>query len=476
MADDEFDRLSPISDNDNLGELVESLKIGLIARATGGQGDEAEYRRIRRILRTHPTLKSIIPRFLNICPTLDEFWAFIKGQSPTYQGRRAFLAEQFQPLLDVVDGAASDATGQYELGEMIGRGGFGQVYLSRHRLLGREFALKFFSPAFSMERDDYLARFLQEANMLFELNHPNIIRIHDVGLSKGRPFLVMDYFKGRTVNDVLAKNGSFTPEDAALLMQMVAHALSHAHAVGVIHRDLKPANIMVAPPKQCRVIDFGLGVYLEPKLLSSRLTKTGQRIAGDYFTAPELLSDPTLIDPRSDVYSIGAVWYTLVTGQHPIGSNVPDRLRAVSTLREKHAKIILKCLNEASSRFQSCEQLLNAIDSRPTMIESPQANLIDCEYGGGDPRFTEYGKGEINIESTGIRFTNFESKGSFLWEKSQIIAAATGGQHRKRWAAVTVKDPEKIVPEFEVNFEFESDYHAALFVKRCCEKLDALPF
>ncbi|MNI62902.1 Serine/threonine-protein kinase pkn5 [compost metagenome] len=137
----------------------------------------------------------------------------------------------------------------------------------------------------------------------------------------------------------------------------LADALSHAHGIGIVHRDIRPSNIMIARPRQVRVIDFGLGIYLENEL-TSRLTRTGHNIAGGHFTAPELISNPKLIDPRTDIYSLGAVWYNLITGSVPAGSKIRETLYSVEGMNEEVAEIILKCLEDIDGRYQSMQELI----------------------------------------------------------------------------------------------------------------------
>ena len=126
--------------------------------------------------------------------------------------------------------------------------------------------------------------------MLYDLNHPNIVTIREVGMYRERPFFVMDYFKGVTLNEALKRQGSMPPDKCHSMIGMVASAIDHAHQNGILHRDLTPSNIMLRPG-HCKVIDFGLGVYVEQQL-RSRLTTAGEAQAGGHYTAPELLSDP----------------------------------------------------------------------------------------------------------------------------------------------------------------------------------------
>lgn len=143
------------------------------------------------------------------------------------------------------------------------------------------------------------------------------------------------------------------------MVEMITSALKHAHNKNIVHRDLTPSNIILAP-NDCRVIDFGLGVYIE-QALRSRLTQPGEAPAGGNFAARELLADPTLVDARSDIFSIGALWYHAVTNDYPVGSELVGSLATVEGLPESQQLVILKCLSDIENRYQSCAELLATI-------------------------------------------------------------------------------------------------------------------
>jgi serine/threonine protein kinase len=220
------------------------------------------------------------------------------------------------------------------------------------------FAVKVFAPAFYDGGTDQreLERFFQESRILFKLNHPNIIRIYDAGLIGNRPFIRMEYFDGKNLNEVLTEFGIQSEEKSIVVLKHIVSAIAHAHENGIIHRDLKPSNIMAAKPNQFRVIDFGLGIFIENEL-HSRLTKTGAQTISGYYNAPELVANPKLIDKRSDIYSLGAIWYTLLTGQPPAGSDFMSILRPLG-ISEKTIAVIKKCLNPLEKRYVDCKELL----------------------------------------------------------------------------------------------------------------------
>jgi len=354
-----------MSEEDDLVLQIEQFKMGLVSRATGGEFDQKEYSRLRKIVLGIPGLEDRIPRFLKLCRSVDEFWGWIKAEAPTYAERRIILSEEINPILELVEyetgEGALDFKKNYEEKEIIGSGGFGLVYLYEHILLKLPFAVKIFAPAFYKGGEKELERFFQEARMLFKLNHPSIIRVYDAGLIGSRPFIRMEYFKGRNLNEVLNDHGRITLVKSLKMMKSVVDGMRHAHEViGIIHRDLKPSNIMAASPNQFRIIDFGLGIFIENEL-HSRLTKTGDATISGYYNAPELVENPKLIDKRSDIYSLGAIWYTMLTGQPPAGTSIIENLNEVEGMNEDYLNCITKCLASLEHRTSSCTELLSQL-------------------------------------------------------------------------------------------------------------------
>jgi len=342
---------------DNIVTLLEVLQEGVTAHATGGRWDDSEYRRIRRTIIEHPTLSQVVPEFLKKNRNLEEFWSFIKDKFKTYRERRLFISESLYPLFNKAEQNTTIDLSSYERRELLGQGGFGEVYRYRSNLLNMDFAFKIFSPIFRDDRDNYLERFFREAKILFGLNHKNIIRVFDIGIMEGRPFIRMECFEGRNLNEVLRQHGHVSPSKALKLVKEIIEALEHAYtSLKVVHRDLKPSNILVAR-NQFRIIDFGLGAFVEHEI-SSRLTRTGERVAGGYYTAPELLADPALLDPRCDMYSMGAIWYTLLLGRPPAGTEISNALENLELLTPQYRNAVIKMLAPLPRRYDSYANLL----------------------------------------------------------------------------------------------------------------------
>ena len=354
--------LGDLPPSDDVVLQLEQFKMSLMARATGSDIDAGEYIQSRKLLLGLPKIENSIPRFIRLCRTPDEFWQWIKGEADNYADRRTIISEGLNPVLEIIEYDSAEGSLEfqknYEQKEVIGSGGFGLVYLYEHKLLKLPFAVKMFAPAFYEGGGKELERFFQESRMLFELFHPSIIKVYDAGMIGQRPFIRMEYFNGKNLNEILDKSGIISLEKALTMMKSLVSAMRHAHEdVGIVHRDLKPSNIMAAKPDQFRVIDFGLGIFIENEL-HSRLTKTGEAAAGGYYTAPELVKDPYLIDKRSDIYSLGAIWYSMIVGQPPAGSNIIELLKQVKGIDSAYVECISRCLANLDSRTVSCAVLL----------------------------------------------------------------------------------------------------------------------
>lgn len=346
---------------EDLSLKLEHFRMDLTSFATGkdsGDLNDKLYSEIRKMILSNKQLESIVPEYIKKCRNLNDFWQFIKVKYSTYQDRRVYLAETFSPIIDYFENYSdsSNLSTEYIEGDRIGGGGFGEVYKYRHKLLDMDFAIKFFSPLFPTEPEKDQIRFFQEAKILFELNHENIIRVYDVGILNNKPYIRMEYFNGTNLNDVLQNYGVLDGKKAATLIFNVSKAMEYAHE-RVVHRDLKPSNIMVAKPNRFKIIDFGLGIYRE-KQLYSRLTSFGKGVAGSLYTAPELIKNPKLIDKRSDIYSIGAIWYEMLVGRPPSGAQMKENLLMVDGIDEKYSKILFKCLNDIDNRYSNLTELL----------------------------------------------------------------------------------------------------------------------
>lgn len=208
-----------------------------------------------------------------------------------------------------------EIVGRYKILEEIGRGGMGQVYKAYDAELDRVVALKLLLPGSS---SDSIRRFMREARACGRLQHPNIVGVHDVGNHQGRHFFTMDFVAGNTLANFLRKT-PLAVEEAVDILIKVGNAVHYAHQNGIVHRDLKPANIMIDLEGEPKVMDFGLAKL---KQESAQLSQEGM-ILGTIQYMPVEQADGKVgeIDERSDVYSLGAIFYEALTGAPPFTGN-----------------------------------------------------------------------------------------------------------------------------------------------------------
>jgi serine/threonine protein kinase len=262
--------------------------------------------------------------------------------------------------------------GRYEVLETLGRGAMGIVYLARDPLIDRQVALK----TLRLDLDagmaaEFRERFLREAQAAGRLNHPGIVTIHDVGedVESGLLYIAMEYIEGRDLKQIIASGHRFRPSEAARIVADVAMALDYAHQMGVIHRDIKPANVILTRDGSARIADFGIA-----RMESSNLTVDGQFIGTPNFMSPEQITGQT-VDGRSDLFSLGVVLFTLLTGSRPYsGETMHQVTRKIveepcpipstvdTELPAAFNPIVVKCLDkDPERRFQTGAELASVL-------------------------------------------------------------------------------------------------------------------
>ena len=293
-------------------------------------------------------------------------------QGPSDQQASSFqpdLAEQ--PVQSNLDEIGSEF-GDYELLEEIGRGGMGVVYRARQKSLDREVAVKMIL-AGGLADAEAIERFHAEAQAVAQLNHPNIVRVYEVGQHQGHHFFSMDYIQGQSLADV-ARDHPLSAREAADYVRTIAEAVHCAHEAGIIHRDLKPSNILTDSRAQPLITDFGLAKRTKD---DSGLTATGNILGTPSYMPPEQVArGEETIGPASDVYALGAILYELLTGRPPFRAEssmetllqvlqqqpVAPRLLAPQLHRDLET-IVLKCLEKnPAQRYQTAEELAAELD------------------------------------------------------------------------------------------------------------------
>jgi serine/threonine-protein kinase len=202
--------------------------------------------------------------------------------------------------------------GRYELGELVGTGGMSSVYRAHDRLLERDVALKVLHEQFTSD-GDHVERFRREARSVAQLSHPSIVTVIDRGEQGGRQFIVFEYVDGENLKTLLERKGPLSEREAIRLTLQVARALGFAHEHGIVHRDVKPQNVLLNGDGQAKVTDFGIARSQE---VHGGLTQTGTVMGTSDYISPEQARGGK-VDAQSDIYSLGAVLYELLTCEVP---------------------------------------------------------------------------------------------------------------------------------------------------------------
>ena len=272
-----------------------------------------------------PTCRCCFPDDVNHCPD---------------DGSETAISIQGEPILD----------GRYQLEKRLGQGGMGVVYKARHIFLKTAHAIKIILPDLVGNDPNLVTRFRQEALAAAAIRHQNIIAVTDFGVVRGTmPFLVMEFVQGRSLQEIMADEGSMSPLRAFELIQPVCSGIAAAHRQKIIHRDLKPLNVMVQNDlpvgEGAKILDFGLAKIKSGELLGSFIAAQTTGLMGSpFYMAPEQWSDEPP-DARADIYSLGVMFYQMLCGEVPFkGSSIPSIMKKhltaeVPTLASKGAEV-----------------------------------------------------------------------------------------------------------------------------------------
>jgi eukaryotic-like serine/threonine-protein kinase len=271
------------------------------------------------------------------------------------------------PILQTGDVLA----GRYEILQLLGEGGMGSVYKAMDRELDRPVALKLIRPELAAN-PAILARFKQELLLAHQVTHKNVIRIYDLGDADGVKFISMEFVEGQDLRGLIEEKKKFSPEEAVEIMQQVCRALEAAHSVGIIHRDLKPQNIMRDSSGRILVMDFGLARTID----GGGMTQSGALVGTmDYMSPEQALAKD--LDHRSDLFTVGLIFYELLTGKMPFKADsvlaslikrTQERANPVSdhdqTIPGPLSNIVSRCLErDPTLRYQSAAEMLRDLDA-----------------------------------------------------------------------------------------------------------------
>jgi eukaryotic-like serine/threonine-protein kinase len=260
---------------------------------------------------------------------------------------------------------------RYEIVAMLGEGGMGAVYKAIDRELNRPVALKVIRPELARNKA-IIDRFKQELLLAREVTHRNVIRIYDLGEADRMKFITMEYVEGEDLRALLVRKKKLTPEEAVEIIQQVCRALDAAHSVGIIHRDLKPQNIMQDKTGRILVMDFGLARTVE----GDGMTQSGALVGTMDYMSPEQALAKTL-DQRSDLYTVGLIFYELLSGAMPFAAEsalaslikrTQERVAPVSdhdnAIPRSVSNMVSKCLErDVNLRYQTANELLADLEA-----------------------------------------------------------------------------------------------------------------
>lgn len=325
----------------------------------------------------------------------------VNQTAPHTSSRYRFTAPKIEELAAIFP--------QLEILELIGQGGMGAVYKVRQTSLDRLAALKIL-PTQHEERG-FSERFTREARALAKLTHPNIVMIFEFGQASGYSYFLMEYVDGVNLRDSL-REGKLSPAEALAIVPQICDALQFAHEEGVVHRDIKPENVLIDRKGRVKIADFGIAKLLRTTQPNQTLTGTHQVMGTLHYMAPEQMEKPHTVDHRADIYSLGVVFYELLTGELPIGRFDPPSHKTPMTQRIDD--VVMRTLEkEPSRRYQHASDVKTAVSEiavasavasqKPPISNVPSESLF-CPFSVSDEMGTSELQGILRCDGSKLRF------------------------------------------------------------------------
>jgi serine/threonine protein kinase len=256
---------------------------------------------------------------------------------------------------------------QLEILGFIGQGGMGAVYRARQKQLDRVVALKILPP--QAGGPAFAERFAREARALAKLNHPHIVTLYEFGQSDGLFYFLMEFVDGMNLRQLLS-NSRISPREALAIVPQICEALQFAHDSGIVHRDIKPENILLDKKGQVKIADFGVAKMIAESLTEAagkiaaapgELTEAGSTLGTPQYMAPEQIKNSAEVDHRADIYSVGVVFYQMLTGELPSGKIAPPSRKVRIDVRLD--EVVLRALEkEPQHRYQHVGEMGTAVE------------------------------------------------------------------------------------------------------------------
>jgi serine/threonine protein kinase len=317
--------------------------------------------------------------FSKVCPTCKKEYSNDVVVCPDDNNQLAPLAK------DALVGTVF--ADKYEILSVLGAGGMSVIYKARHKYMERICAVKLLHP-FLLSDASMFQRFQYEAKAASNLSHPNVVAMHDFGITNdGKAYLVMDYLEGEDLSTVLERDVLLTEPQAREIFRQALAGLDHAHSKGVIHRDLKPSNLFLIPQTDgsvlVKLVDFGIAKITDSSSAAQNLTRTGEVFGSPLYMSPEQCSGKSL-DARSDIYSLGCLMYEALCGRRPLVGE-----SALETMH-MHIKDVPLTISQAAPKLGVSHQLEDAVMKclckRPDDRFSSVAELYQEIYGEPLPK------------------------------------------------------------------------------------------
>lgn len=332
--------------------------------------------------------------------------------------------------------------GPFRIDQRLAAGGMGVVYRAHHGTTGEDVAVKILAPSLSADQE-YVTRFFREAGAAGQIDHPNVVRVIDVGRHEDKYYLVMQFVPGDTLDRLLETERRMSLERATRFVKGIASGLAAAHRAGIIHRDVKPGNVIVSRDGVPHLTDFGLARHAE--------TRKGLTIEGTFLGTPEYASPEQVegrrVDPRTDLYSLGATYYQLLSGTFPFLGESPMEMAIKRTKEDprplehslpnadpRACAIVRKLLQrEPSQRYQTATELIRDLDAILTGQQPQAASVPRPDTKKIDPAVSVEGKRRIRfglhwgLLALGVALALFSgslaARGTFL--ESWVVSDAT---------------------------------------------------
>jgi predicted Ser/Thr protein kinase len=322
--------------------------------------------------------------------------------------------------------ALPERFGRYRIVRCLGRGAMGDVYLATDTQLDRPVALKI--PRFTDESDaELIERFYREARAAATVRHPNLCPVHDAGEIDGVHYLSMTYIEGRPLYDVLAEKGCPSQRDAVAIVLKLAKALDAAHSSGVIHRDLKPANIMIDAHQEPILMDFGLARRTNKE--DSRLTQSGLVMGSPAYMSPEQVEgDIEKVGPACDIYSLGIIFYELLTGTVPFRGSIASVMGQIVTVAPRKPSAVKPSVDPPLEAI-SLKMIAKRPEDRFASMREVAATLE--AYLSGRPMGVAVPKGDPAAAETRAALDRQPHRGIviapwMLWTAVAVVVAGFG--------------------------------------------------